>query len=330
MPRASTRPPGARAAAQIGSARLRQGAPSGYGAGAGEPVPACHSCGSVRITLVHRSRRTGNEVGRCADCRLVLVTTERDEAELSELYAAPSEYERYLASQRTDSLRERHLRALSRLRAALPDGHRRPRLFAVGAGGGDFLALGRDNGFEVAGNEISAPAIDTCRARHGIDLYEGDLRDLGMSGEFDALTMWCVLAHVADPVALLRDALRLLRPGGVLYFHTPRWCLIDIAGLLATRVTLGRLSQVTDRRINSAHRRLYGEANLARLLDRVGFDVLTLASAVGYSLDTRSYLADLQVPAVLRDPVAASLDYLIRRGWFVQNILDVYARKPAA
>jgi 2-polyprenyl-3-methyl-5-hydroxy-6-metoxy-1,4-benzoquinol methylase len=38
---------------------------------------------------------------------------------------------------------------------------------------------------------------------------------------FDVVTMWCVVAHVPDPRALLSDAVRALRPGGVLLLTTP-------------------------------------------------------------------------------------------------------------
>jgi SAM-dependent methyltransferase len=236
-------------------------------------------------------------------------------------------YEAYLASQRTDSLRERRLRVLDRLRTLLPP-ERTPRLFDVGAGAGDFLALARAGGFEVAGNEISAPAIEVCRKRHGIDLHPGDLRGIDRPGHFDAITMWCVVAHVADPVALLEDALRLLRPGGLLYFHTPRWCAIDTTALALTKATAGRLAQVTDRRINSAHLRLFTAGNLAALLSRVGFDPLAVEPMAGYSLNTEAYLSSMRVPTPLHRPVAGVAEVLIRRGWFARNILDVYARKP--
>jgi SAM-dependent methyltransferase len=237
-----------------------------------------------------------------------------------------AEYAKYLAGQRTGELRERHLMTLRRLGDLVAS--ERPRLFDVGAGAGDFLSIAEAQGFETTGNEISKPAIDTCRERHGIELHHGDIAGLDLDCQFDAMTMWCVLAHVPDPLALLGDALRLLRPGGVLFFHTPRWSAIDQLGLLALRATGGRVSHVMDRRINGAHRRLYDRRNLTALLSKVGFTPVTAEPVVGYSLNTRAYLSSVQVPSAVQNPVANVVDALIGRGWVPRNILDVYAIKP--
>jgi SAM-dependent methyltransferase len=288
----------------------------------------CHVCGSSDSRQLYRSQRTGLGARRCVACRLVVVEDDQVPVESHEPDLESAKYASYLAAQRTGDLRERHLAALRRLGDLITA--ERPRLFDVGAGGGDFVALARAQGFEATGNEISKPAIDTCRERHGIELHRGDMAGLDLDGQFDAITMWCVLAHVADPAALLGDALRLLRPGGILYFHTPRWSFIDQLGLVALRTTGGRVSHVMDRRINRAHRRLYDRRNLVALLSKVGFAPTEAEPVAGYSLNTRSYLSSMPVPASAQEPVAYGIDILIKRGWIPRNILDVYAVKPRA
>ena len=289
---------------------------------------ACHVCGSSESRQLYRSRRTGLGARRCAKCRLVMVQDDHIPAGGHDLDLDAAQYATYLAAQRTDDLRERHLAALRRLRELIAS--ERPCLFDVGAGGGDFVALAKAEGFEATGNEISQPAIDTARERHGIELHHGDMAGLDLDGQFDAMTMWCVLAHVPDPEALLGNAIRLLRPGGVLYFHTPRWSAIDQLGLGAMRATGGRVSHVVDRRINQAHRRLYDRRNLVALLSKIGFAPIEAEPMAAYSLNTRSYLSSMQVPARAQEPVANGVDMLIKRGWIPRNILDVYAVKPSA
>ena len=292
-------------------------------------IVACEGCGSRSLDLLHRSRRTGLPIARCADCRLVAVIGAAADDRLFELYSSGPTYENYVDSQQTESLKRRRAIAIERIRALLPAGVGSPALFDVGAGRGDFLAMARDEGFAVAGNEISQPAIDLCAERHRIALLAGDLAELRLAERFDALTMWCVLAHAADPRQLLRGTFGLLKPGGVLYFHTPRWCAIDSVGLAATKLTGGRLPQITERRVNTAHLRLYDVANLTRLLTSVGYEVVDATPTVGYSLLTQTYLADLGIPDMLRRGTARLFDRLIERGWFARNILDVYARRPA-
>ena len=289
---------------------------------------SCSSCGSGRVAHLHTSPRTGHRVGRCADCGLVFALSLPAPGELDELYASPEDYGRYLGAQQAAGLHERHLEVLRRLTDLVPPSGT-PRLFDVGAGAGDFLALARRQGFAVSGSEISAPAAEAAASRHGIALHRGDLAELDLAEKFDAVTLWCVLAHVVDPDELLRRCLLLLRPGGVLYLHTPRWCLLDSVGLVGSRASGGRLPHVIDRRVNSAHLRLYRRGAMVAALRAAGFGVVQVDPKVGYSLQTRSYLAGMGLPASLHGPVAGPFDVLIKRGWFVRNILDVYARRPA-
>ena len=68
---------------------------------------------------------------------------------------------------------QRYEETITRLKEFLADVER-PSVFDIGAGGGDFLTMARDRGLRIAGNEVSQPAIDACRERHGIELALGD------------------------------------------------------------------------------------------------------------------------------------------------------------
>lgn len=293
------------------------------------PTPtSCELCESTSIVVFHVSARTGEEIGRCQSCRLVMVLNPLPDETIRELYNSTEGYKTYVEAQRVDGLRRRHQATIRRLSDLLPQAGAGCTIFDVGAGAGEFLALARDAGFAVAGNEISKPAAEECFRRHDISLTSTDLNDEPGANRFDAITMWCVLAHVREPRRLLADAFRLLKPHGILYFHTPRWCTIDIVGRAAVRVSGGRLFQVTERRINAAHMRLYEERNLRRLVSSVGFDVLALAAVSGYSLRSASYVDSLGIPSALVKPIALALDGLIERDLCIRNTLEVYAGKP--
>jgi 2-polyprenyl-3-methyl-5-hydroxy-6-metoxy-1,4-benzoquinol methylase len=56
----------------------------------------------------------------------------------------------------------------------------------------------------------------------GIPVFNTTLEEFtGHEGEFDIITMWDVLEHLAYPVAALEKIARLLKPGGILMLSTP-------------------------------------------------------------------------------------------------------------
>jgi 2-polyprenyl-3-methyl-5-hydroxy-6-metoxy-1,4-benzoquinol methylase len=249
---------------------------------------------------------------------------------LGSLYAGDAEYNSYTESRREPGRTAMYERVLDRLLTQLSPASDRSTLHDVGAGVGDFLVAAQRRGFAVSGNELSQPAIRACRERTGIALDHGDLADEPGQNRFDAITLWCVIAHVADPRSLLQQAWRLQRPGGVLFLHTPRWCAYDTVGRLASRLSAGRLHHISRRRINDAHLRLYNRANLGRLLEDVGYQVVSAEPTVRLQLQTVSYLDNLRVPARLQHPLAAVIEPLLALGLAPRNSLQVIARKPGA
>lgn len=96
------------------------------------------------------------------------------------------------------------------------------RLLDIGCGNGDFLARMRGKGWEVEGLEVDSEAVKSARSRHCLTIHHGALETLGLpDGSFDAITANHVIEHVHDPIALLKECLRVLKPGGVLVFATP-------------------------------------------------------------------------------------------------------------
>ena len=244
-------------------------------------------------------------------------------------YSGEAEYQQYLDATNESSLYVRHGETLDRL-ATMLSNRNSPRLFDIGAGGGDFLERARARGFSIAGNEVSQPAIEVCRRRYGIELALGD--DLeGMAsnaGGYDAVTMWCVIAHVDDPQQLLRGTKALLRPGGVLFFSTPRYCAIDRVALILSRFPSYRFRRMFDRRINAAHRRQYSRLGMESLLKREGFISLEVVPAIGYGLHMVSYLRSIGVPDLIAKPAGKMLELLAKAGLTPRNILNVYAEAP--
>lgn len=108
------------------------------------------------------------------------------------------------------------------------------RLLDVGFGAGNLLEAAEAAGWECWGTEISPQAVSHGRAR-GWRVLEGDLLEIQPPpGGFDVICMVEVLEHLREPAGYLREAFRLLRPGGILYTTTPNGLGLN-SRLLGTR-----------------------------------------------------------------------------------------------
>jgi 2-polyprenyl-3-methyl-5-hydroxy-6-metoxy-1,4-benzoquinol methylase len=95
------------------------------------------------------------------------------------------------------------------------------RVLDVGCGSGELLHRLAERGWAVEGVDSDPTSVERARAR-GFRVLLGSLEEQGYpSGSFDAVTMSHVIEHVPDPTALLAEAHRILKPGGLLVVVTP-------------------------------------------------------------------------------------------------------------
>jgi 2-polyprenyl-3-methyl-5-hydroxy-6-metoxy-1,4-benzoquinol methylase len=96
------------------------------------------------------------------------------------------------------------------------------RLLDVGCGSGGFLQRMQAIGWRVEGVELDPDAAAFAR-----EALEGPVHASGFveaalpTDAFDAVTMNQVIEHVPDPLAYLREAARVCRPGGRVVLATP-------------------------------------------------------------------------------------------------------------
>src|SRR4030095_12462541 len=73
------------------------------------------------------------------------------------------------------------------------------------------------SGWSVEGAEPSPSAVEAARTRTNAPVHQGLLENLDLPGaSYDAVTFFDALRNVPDPMLFLRQARRLLRPGGML------------------------------------------------------------------------------------------------------------------
>jgi SAM-dependent methyltransferase len=97
------------------------------------------------------------------------------------------------------------------------------RLLDVGCGRGDLAGWFAERGWSVAGVEPAADAVRQAKAR-GIEMHHGTLDDAPWPpGSFDAVTFNHALEHVPDPQLTLRQAAKIVRPGGLVVVSVPNF-----------------------------------------------------------------------------------------------------------
>lgn len=99
---------------------------------------------------------------------------------------------------------------------------RRGRLIDIGCGNGQFLALMRCLGWEVLGVDPDVEAARVAENTFGIKVISSTLEEANLPEAIaDAITMNHVIEHVSDPLRLLKESKRILKPGGTLVVVTP-------------------------------------------------------------------------------------------------------------
>ncbi len=146
------------------------------------------------------------------------------------------------------------------------------RLLDVGGGEGRFArTFIEQRGGEAWLVEPSA-AAEKAQPHDRLRVFHGTLEQLDsqQAGLFDAVSFLDVLEHLEQPLQALRDARRLLRPGGLLLASVPNaghWSVVrDLA--------LGRFDYGPVGILCTTHLRFFTQRSLEQMLAEAGFEVL--------------------------------------------------------
>jgi SAM-dependent methyltransferase len=127
-------------------------------------------------------------------------------------------YEDYMAHvpERISFLEKLYYRFFRNVRNAKHPG----KLLDVGCGNGKYLDFMRSQGWDVAGVD-AGPGCAFPRDVLKIPTYDGHLWEHKFPDHsFDVITLWFVIEHVWDPMRLLRECRRILKPGGQIIIST--------------------------------------------------------------------------------------------------------------
>jgi len=95
------------------------------------------------------------------------------------------------------------------------------RLLELGCGSGASLEFMKELGWQVEGVDFDPAAVEQ-GVRKGLTVHLGTLAEHKLpENTFDAIVARHFIEHVPDPIDVLRECRRLLKPGGLLVLITP-------------------------------------------------------------------------------------------------------------
>ncbi|MBN2687622.1 MAG: class I SAM-dependent methyltransferase, partial [Deltaproteobacteria bacterium] len=143
-------------------------------------------------------------------------------------------------------------------------GSQRGRVLDIGCGFGFFLREMKNRGWQAEGVEISPAGSRYTRDMLDVPVHVHPLEELELADDvFDVVTLFYVIEHVPDPIKLLKEVNRILKPGGLVLLRWPH--STPIVRLL------GRLSENLDLYHTPYHLYDFSPATMNALLRRTGF-----------------------------------------------------------
>lgn len=180
----------------------------------------CPICGPAPSRRLFTGRDTfmlipgEHDVVRCETCGLWFVHPRPSPEEMARYY--PDHY--WGRAEEAPGMEPASLRIRDLLAREFPGG----RVLDVGCGTANKTAGLREAGLDVVGLDPYEEACRIAREHHGLDIVCASLRGAALpEASFDAVTMFDVLEHLDDPLGDLREAHRLLKPGGLVCVKVP-------------------------------------------------------------------------------------------------------------
>ncbi len=234
----------------------------------------CLLCSGTDSRVIEKCRN-GFNVFKCTECGLVYVLP-LPQKELIESAHSDSYYAPWIEEQRErrKQMWKKRLKTLNSLSG------KKGRFLDVGCAEGLFLQIAQEDGWDVTGTEISKFAAEHGRDKFGLNVMHGELSEMKFpDNSFDAVTMWHVLEHTADPVAVLREVRRILKDNGVFILAIPN--IDNFLSQLAYRLIRGRKIHLFDPDDRELHLFHFSPETIRMASEKSGFSVQRVIPDLG-------------------------------------------------
>lgn len=197
------------------------------------------------------------------DCGFIYVNPRPDVETLSRLYHSYHLRDGKGANSWALLMNKVFKKAASFIRKQFPSGGR---LLDIGCGYGHFLNLMNNYGWDTYGLEPSYPAVSYARTQR-LRVTHGTLNSTRYDANyFDVITMFYVLEHLPDPVGILLEVNRILRPGGLLVLRVPHTTpIVSLFSIVGIKNNLYDLP---------FHLSDFSSRTIRRILEKTGYEAI--------------------------------------------------------
>jgi 2-polyprenyl-3-methyl-5-hydroxy-6-metoxy-1,4-benzoquinol methylase len=167
--------------------------------------------------------------------------------------------------------KERYKYTVERLK--LPDS---AKVLDLGCGAGYYISVLAENNVRYKGLEVAKHFVEYCKTYHQLNVDNSSLEEEA-DNQYDLITMFDVLEHLADPVTVFNTLNNKLKPGGYCVAYTPNIRSIGYELMGAKQNTL----------LPFEHLCFFDKKSLDYLAKMTGFEVELVET---FGLDIMDYL----------------------------------------
>jgi 2-polyprenyl-3-methyl-5-hydroxy-6-metoxy-1,4-benzoquinol methylase len=227
---------------------------------------------------------------QCGTCSHVFNGLRPSEAALTRFYEAADETVNHADDYTDPQVREYRKEHVARPKVEFVTKYlpTPARWLDVGCGNGDLLAVAKELGYAAVGLEPNTTSAQIARKEFGLEIHEEPLSRFAATGKqsFNIVSFIGLLDLVPDPMSYLRDAARVLSPGGVVFASFPNY------HSLSTSVQSTYTDHVICRHMYPATLNSYTTASVERALKDNG---LTVEAYWFFGMDIYETINDLQL-----------------------------------